>query len=192
MKVWMNTLKAGDIIMELNINGPHITKTFGTNIFEIREKLEVSWQPSTGVVAIGINPSEAGKLDKNAKPHSDRTVSMLANFLNKKGFSKCTMINLFECVTPDQKDIDQRTETDFQKHISLFESAGIILIIWGIDDNYKKQKKNLYQILQNYNNKLYCIKDEKGKYPRHPSRMSYDDSVIVKCKINDNMNLTLE
>ena len=182
-------------LKDLKIKGSHETKNFGTDIVEIREKLEMSWPPPTNakmeeIVAIGINPSKAGKI-VNAEPIRDRTVSMLAAFLNDNGFCKCTMINLFECVTPEQGNIDQRAATDFKKHEDLLSSAGIILIIWGLGNNYVEQKKELFEILMKYNNKLYCIKDKQGKYPRHPSRMSYD-SEIVKCKIDGNMNLILE
>ena len=176
--------------MKLKINGPHVMGKFGA----IREKLEISWEPPQNakvgeVVAIGINPSKAGRI-VNGKPISDSTASKLANFLNINKFCKYTMINLFECVTPQQKNIIKSTKTDFSKHKELLESANIILITWGLGKNYEEQKKELFAVLSKYNNKLYCIKDKNGKYPRHPSHMSYD-SEIVKCKIDDDMNLII-
>lgn len=144
----------------------------------IRENLSVKWNSISNrtekIVAIGINPSTA----ENGK--SDTTVTKLCRFLDQYGFNNVTMINLFESVSSDQNRIDQKTQTDFSKKRGLLDDADIILIVWGID-GHKEKKREAASILAEYADKLYCIRNQNGKYPAHPSRMSYTSTMV---KIN--------
>lgn len=153
---------------------------FDSNI-KVRPTLHVSWNPidckakSGKVVAIGINPSTAHK------GKSDNTLSRLCRLLDMYGYYDLTMLNLFESISPRQDDVRgyvDSTETDFSEHTKLFDEAEIILVVWGLNvKRYSKQVDNATAILKQYENKLYCIQDDKNgvvRKPLHPSRISYN------------------
>ena len=93
------------------------------------------------------------------------------------GFNNVTMLNLFESVSPDQKKINERYKTDFNKKREILEIADTILLVWGVD-GHKEVKKEAMSVLSEYADKLYCIKNPKGRYPVHPSRMPYRSEII--------------
>lgn len=53
-------------------------------------------------------------------------------------------------------------------------------------DGHENRKQEAFQVLLDYKEKLYCIKNPKGSYPVHPSRMPYD-SVIIKVDSSDEL-----
>lgn len=122
------------------------------------------------VVAIGINPSTAttGK--------SDVTMTKLCKFLDLYGYDNVKMINLYSDVTPKLTEL-KRIETDFEDERQNLEEADIILLVWGID-GYEKRKQEAFDVLLDYKEKIYCIKNPKDSYPIHPSRMLYDSEII--------------
>ena len=142
----------------------------------IRESLSVKWDSDSNrtekIVAIGINPSTA----QNGE--SDVTMTKLCRFLDMYGFDNVTMLNLYESVTPNQSEINKKTKTDFSKKKKIFDTADIILLVWGVDGN-NEDKANTIPILTEYADKLYCIRNPKGKYPAHPSRMSYQSEIMA-------------
>lgn len=142
----------------------------------IRESLSVAWDSISNrperIVAIGINPSTA----RDGK--SDTTMTKLCRFLDLYGFNNVTMLNLYESVTPNQSEIDEKTKTDFSKKRDVLDKADVILLVWGVDGN-EEEKENTIPVLAEYADKLYCIKNPKGKYPVHPSRMSYQSEIMA-------------
>ncbi len=148
----------------------------------IRESLSVTWKGPLDkkILAIGINPSVA----KTGK--SDCTMTKLCRFLDMYGFNNVHMINLYEGVSPQQGNIPQGTETDFEQKRQLFKQADIILIVWGIGGNSKRKERKLeaMKVLADYNDRLYAIMNPKGKYPAHPSRMPYE-STLIKIEIKE-------
>lgn len=143
----------------------------------LRKSLEVEWEgdPKSSnlhkkVVAIGINPSTAttGK--------SDVTMTKLCRFLDLYGYDNVKMINLYSDVTPKQAEL-KRIDTDFENERQNLEEADVILLVWGID-GHEKRKQEAFQVLLDYKEKIYCIKNPKGSYPVHPSRMPYDSEII--------------
>ena len=138
----------------------------------IREFLCAKWDNSAKkqekIVAIGINPSTA----HNGK--SDTTITKLCRFLDMHGFNKLSMLNLYEDVSSIQLK-GEKIKTDFNTKRAIFDEADIILIVWGYGENKELQtlKQNAKAVLADYKDKLYCIKNSKGKLPVHPSRMHY-------------------
>lgn len=155
----------------------------------IRESLSVKWDSKRNrkekIVAIGINPSTAQDAE------SDITMTKLCRFLDMYGFNNVTMLNLYESVTPYQDKINKKTQTDFSKKKQVFEEADIILLVWGVDGN-DEQKGNTIPVLAEYADKLYCIKNSNGKYPAHPSRMSYQSEVMAITSATDFANCGLK
>lgn len=141
----------------------------------IRESLSAKWdsgfQRDEKIVAIGINPSTA------QDGESDVTMTRLCRFLDMYGFNNVTMLNLFESVSPDQKKINEGSKTNFNKKREILEAADTILLVWGIE-GHKEVKEEAMSVLIGYADKLYCIKNPKGKYPVHPSRMPYRSEII--------------
>lgn len=141
----------------------------------IRETLCVEWNSDLNkaekVVAIGINPSTA------QEGESDTTMTKLCRFLDMYGFNNVTMLNLFESVSPDQSKILKTTRTDFNKKREIFDAADIILLVWGID-GHRKCKRETVAVLADYAEKLYYIRNQNGRYPAHPSRMSYQSEIM--------------
>lgn len=142
----------------------------------IRESLSVKWDSGSNrteqIVAIGINPSTA----QNGE--SDTTMTKLCRFLDIYGFNNVTMLNLYESVTPNQFEINKKAKTDFSKKTEIFDTADVILLVWGVDGN-TEDKESTIPVLAEYAYKLYCIRNPKGKYPAHPSRMSYQSEIMA-------------
>lgn len=155
-------------------------KDIGGN--NIRESLSVQWgsgfSKEEKVVAIGINPSTA------QDGESDTTMTKLCRFLDMYGFDNVTMLNLFESVSPDQSKINESTKTDFNKKREVLEKADIILLVWGVD-GHMKEKREAMSVLIEYADKLYCIKNTKGRYPAHPSRMPYQSALMPMISSQD-------
>ncbi|MBQ8418124.1 MAG: DUF1643 domain-containing protein [Phascolarctobacterium sp.] len=146
-----------------------------------RGLLCAEWDNSTNrkekIVAIGINPSTA----HNGK--SDTTITKLCRFLDMHGFNNLIMLNLYEDVSSVQLK-GSKVATDFSTKREAFDEADIILIVWGFDDkkDLRELKNSALEVLEDYDDKLYCIATDSGKFPAHPSRMHYDWNII---KMND-------
>ena len=158
-------------------------KDIGGN--NIRESLSVEWDSGYSkeekIVAIGINPSTA----QNGK--SDITMTKLCRFLDMYGFNNVTMLNLFESVSSNQSNINKFTKTDFKKKKEVLENADIILLVWGVD-GYLQEKKEALSVLVEYADRLYCIKNPKGRYPVHPSRMPYQSVLMPIISLQNLLN----
>lgn len=153
-------------------------KNIGNNC-SIRESLSAKWDSGYNriekIVAIGLNPSTAhdGK--------SDMTITKLCRFLDMYGFNNVMMLNLNESVSSKQNGMNKTSKTDFNQKKDIFDEADIILLVWGVD-GYKEEKRKAMSVLSEYADKLYCIMNPKGKYPVHPSRMSYQSVLMpIKC-----------
>lgn len=152
----------------------------------IRENLNVEWEReqkrNEKIVVIGINPSTA----HNGK--SDTTITKLCRFLDMYGFNELTMLNLYESVTPKQSHINNKTKTDFNDKRDILKEANIILIAWGVlggNKDVDAAKKEAMSVLLEYADKLYCIKNPKGRYPVHPSRMPYKSEIMPVVTVRD-------
>lgn len=141
-----------------------------------RESLCAEWDNANKqekIVAIGINPSTA----HNGK--SDTTITKLCRFLDMHGFNNLSMLNLYENVSSTQLK-GEKIKTDFSTKRAIFDDADIILIVWGVNnkEELKKLKDNAKKVLTDYADKLYCIKNSKGKSPAHPSRLHYNWDIV--------------
>lgn len=126
------------------------------------------------IVAIGINPSMA----HNGK--SDNTITKLCRFLDMYGFDNLKMLNLYEDVSSVQLDGIEKNKTDFESKRAIFDDADIIVVVWGFDDkkDLRELKENANKVLVDYAEKLYCIENDDGKVPAHPSRMRYNWKLV--------------
>ncbi len=143
-----------------------------------RSSLQITWassSPKKTAVAIGINPSKANN------SRSDKTITTLSRFLDAYGFTEFTMLNLFQSYSTPQSGIVTSTATDFNNYLTLFEQVDAIIIVWGMGNEYAKEKSEALEVLKSYEGKLYCIK-KCDRYPLHPSRIPYDSS-LVKCSV---------
>ena len=143
-----------------------------------RSSLQITWVSTSSkksAVAIGINPSKANN------SRSDKTITTLSRFLDAYGFTELTMLNLFQSYSTPQSGIITSTATDFKKYKDLFTQTNAIIIVWGMGNEYAAEKSAALEILKNYEDKLFCIEKDK-KYPLHPSRMTYDCS-LIKCSV---------
>ena len=118
-------------------------------------------------VVIGINPSTAhdGK--------SDVTLTKICRYLDSYGVGEVVMINLFDTISTDQIGINKTEYCDLSKHDTLFKNADMIVVAWGTENTYLKEKQDAFMYLLQYSPKVYCIADEQGNKPRHPSRIKY-------------------
>lgn len=135
-----------------------------------RKILTVTW-PSKNhkkAIAIGINPSKADD------EKSDKTVTSIGRFLDMYGFDEFKMLNLFTIYTTNQKYIDPTTRTNFSEYIDLFKETEMIFVAWGVQKKYIKEKKAALAILLPFMDKVYCMENQEGKQPMHPSRINYD------------------
>lgn len=135
-----------------------------------RSILTATWNGKSTfrAVAIGINPSMANE------ERGDRTITMLVRFLNMYGFQQFHMLNLFESYSTQQSGINPDSRTDFSKFQKELQEADAIIIAWGVNNrDYKEEKRVAMRELSTYIDKLYCIKNDSGNYPTHPSRLKY-------------------
>ncbi len=143
---------------------------------KIRESLHVEWENDIKrpekIIAIGINPSTA------CDGESDTTMTKLCRFLDMYGFNNVSMLNLYESVSPEQIKINKATKTDFEKKRSVLDEADIVLLVWGVE-GHLEGKNDAAIVLNDYSEKLYCIKNQNGRYPAHPSRMSYKSELVA-------------
>lgn len=132
-----------------------------------RKEIRVKLGDALQAVVIGINPSTAhdGK--------SDVTLTKICRYLDAYGVGEVVMINLFDTISTEQSGIDHKQYCDLTKHDELLKNADLIVIAWGTEDTYLKEKQYVFAHLLQYSSKVYCIADEKGNKPRHPSRMKY-------------------
>lgn len=146
-----------------------------SNNNKCRSQLTVTWSIPVNrkAVVIGINPSKAN--DKR----SDRTLTLTARYLNMYGFDEFLMLNIFENYATNQKDIGKKKKTDFSRFRHELEEADIIFIAWGVSKNiYRDEKEQIEVVLKPYKDKLYCAKNNNGRFPVHPRRISYSFDII--------------
>lgn len=143
------------------------------SIFEGNQRKEIRVKLGDGLraVVIGINPSTAhdGK--------SDVTLTKICRYLDAYGVGEIVMINLFDTISTDQAGIDHRQYCNLTQHDDLLENADLIVVAWGTENTYLKEKQDTFVHLLQYSHKVYCIADEQGNKPRHPSRMKYSYSL---------------
>ncbi len=144
------------------------------SIMENNQRKEIHVKISDGLkaVVIGINPSTAhdGK--------SDNTLTRICRYLDSYGVGEVVMVNLFDTISTEQNGIDPKQYCDMQVYEELFVNADLIVVAWGTEDKYLKEKSDAFTYLLQYSNKVYCIEDEKGNKPRHPSRISYSYELV--------------
>ncbi len=140
-----------------------------------RSILTVAWESkyTKTAIAIGINPSKAND------SRSDKTLTTLARFLDAYGYKEFKMLNLFESYSTEQSGIDKKTKTNFREYSSDLESADSIFIVWGVSNNYQEEKEMALGVLQEYHSKLLCLQNDNGSKPIHPSRMSYQNKIVL-------------
>lgn len=143
-----------------------------------RETLTVYWDSEYDkkAIVIGINPSKAND------ERSDKTLTTAGRFLDAYEISEFTMLNLFASYSTQQDGIKKETLIDLSDYKKDFEKNDLIVIAWGVDNNYCKEKERALNIIKDYKEKVYCI-EKKGSMPLHPSRISYESN-LVKYKIN--------
>ena len=134
-----------------------------------RQQLTVSWETAGNkkAIVIGINPSKANDT------RSDSTLTRTARFLNMYGVREFLMLNIFESYATKQKDIDFSSKSDFTKFRRILKEADIIFIAWGVEKKYLQEKEAILKVLKKYEDKLYCVIREDGKYPLHPRCIRY-------------------
>lgn len=138
-----------------------------------RSILTVGWngENKKSAVAIGINPSKAND------SRSDKTLTTLARFLNYYGYSEFQMLNIFESYSTNQNGICKGTVTDFSCYNDIFDKVDSIFIVWGVSNSYKEEKETILKFLRKYKEKVFCIRNDNGSYPLHPSRMNYKNEI---------------
>ncbi|MEG0933827.1 MAG: DUF1643 domain-containing protein [Lachnospiraceae bacterium] len=132
-----------------------------------RKEIRVKMAGDKQAVVIGINPSTAhdGK--------SDVTLTKICRYLDSYGVGKVVMINLFDTISTDQNGIDKMEYCDLSGYDILFKNADMIVVAWGTENTYLKEKQDAFMYVLQYSPKVYCIADEQGNKPRHPSRIKY-------------------
>ena len=135
-------------------------------------KVKINEDSDKKAVVIGINPSVA------CEGKSDTTLTKISKYLFQFGIGELAMINLYETISTKQEGIDFEQECHLEKHEQLLKDADMIVVAWGIEDKYLKAKEYAFQYLMQWRNKVYCIEDNKGNKPRHPSRISYTDALV--------------
>lgn len=141
---------------------------------DIREIITVEIDRNSGktAVVIGLNPSTADS------EKSDNTLTRTARYLWQYGMGRVTMINLYETVSISPDGIHSKHLCDLNRHQSLFEKADMIVIAWGVGNEYKEAKVKAEALLLQYKEKVYCIERKSGNRPAHPSRISYGDKLV--------------
>lgn len=138
------------------------------------QRKEITVELTTGkkAVVIGINPSIA------CNDNSDTTLTKISRYLESYGVGKIVMVNLFDTISTEQSGIDQNQNCNLQQYEAYFLEADLIVVAWGTENKYSREKEKAFSYLVQFEDKVYCIEDKKGNKPRHPSRMSYTDDLV--------------
>lgn len=64
------------------------------------------------------------------------------------------MINLFETISAEQDGIDYSQECLLEKHEQLLKEADLIVVAWGTEDKYLKEKDKEFRYLMQWNEKV--------------------------------------
>lgn len=138
-----------------------------------RSILTVGWESVNRktAVAIGINPSKANDT------RSDNTLTRLGRFLAANGYKNFKMLNIFESYSTKQSGIKRTTLTDFSVYERELMAADSIFIVWGMTRSYREERTAILSILKRYEEKVFCL-ERNGRFPLHPSRMSYESNII--------------
>ena len=123
-------------------------------------------------VVLGINPSTADEKE------SDTTLTKITKYLSQFDVGELAMINLFETISPKQEDIIKSHVCELERHEELLKCADMIIIAWGVEQKYTKEKEKGIEYLQQWSDKTYCIMKENGSMPRHPSRIAYSEKLV--------------
>ncbi|NMA72985.1 MAG: DUF1643 domain-containing protein [Bacteroidales bacterium] len=136
-----------------------------------RKEIRVKFNDGIQAVVIGINPSTAhdGK--------SDVTLTKTCRYLDSFGVGEVVMLNLFDTISVNQNGIDYSERCELSQYDEILQKADMILVAWGTENNYIKEKQEAFNYLLQYSAKVYCIADEQGNKPRHPSRIKYSYSL---------------
>jgi hypothetical protein len=139
-----------------------------------RYRLSRVWdenKPKATVVM--LNPSKADMLI------TDRTVMNVTNYLVEQDYGSITVVNLFAFRTKDPKFLNQRGEAqerhnnDYLKEA--FFDSDVIIVAWVRErDKYVKRKREVEQLLFEYQRKIKCFEDGNGKKLRHPRDLGSD------------------
>ena len=132
-----------------------------------RKQICVKLGDGIQAVVIRINPSTAHD------GQSDVTLTKICRYLDSYGVGEVIMLNLFNTISTDPNGIDKSEYCDLSQYDALFQGADIIVVAWGTENTYLKEKQDAFIQLLPYSPKVYCIADEHGNKPRHPSRMKY-------------------
>lgn len=122
-------------------------------------------------VVIGINPSTAHDGQR------DVTLTKICRYLDSYGVGEVIMINLFDTISTNPNEIDKRESCNLLQYDTLFQETDMIVVAWGTENTHLKEKQDAFIQLLPYSPKVYCIADEHGNKPRHPSRMKYSYSL---------------
>lgn len=125
---------------------------------------------------IMLNPSKADSIKL------DQTVMNVMNYLVDKKFSGMSIVNLFSYMSTYPKDLKNRKQEYEKVNIEFikqaFKDATIIIVAWTRGEKLTEKRK-IKSILTQYECKLKCFKDDKGKIMRHPSRGFNEKWILV-------------
>lgn len=141
--------------------------------------LTKSWDDSKKIAtAIGINPSKANDLK------GDNTSTNIMNYLIEHDYGCMKLVNLFPLMSPKTTGITKSKAYNKEnlEHIRrCCSSSNIILIVWGYEKKYIKQKKEIESILRECGKEVMCFRDKQGNQPLH-LRIYKDEYKLVKYK----------
>lgn len=113
-----------------------------------------------------MNPSKATCLKL------DNTVCNIMNYCIDAGYGQMRLVNLFPLMATSPTELSGNLQKKKNENnteiITSLKLADTIYVAWGTEDKYKTRKREVEQMLLDYqHSRIRCWKDESGEYPKH-------------------------
>ena len=166
---YSNTDFADRLMLTIVTNPPKGAATFDVSC-RYRYQLTRTWashgQSPSQVTFIMLNPSTANE------EQDDPTIRACSQFTQRWGYNQLNVVNLFAYRTPQPLDLKKVTNPvgpDNDHYLlAAAESADKVILAWGNWGNLLNRDQTVISLLQQHQQKLYCLMRNHSGHPRHP------------------------
>lgn len=129
------------------------------------------------VMCIGLNPSVAGKLDKNGMEKDDPTIRTLIKFLTALGYGGLKMVNLYAIVESKSGNLNKYPDKLGNNDAWLKTTAhGVqkVIFCWGAFKGIEHRVKQVKEMFPS----AWCFAKTKEGHPIHPMFLMWSGTTI--------------
>lgn len=124
-------------------------------------------------MCIGLNPSKAGRKDKDGNEEDDATISLLIRHLRVLGYGGLKMVNLYAFISTKPRALFETPDPLGQNDMWIETTAHTVqdvIFCWGAFKNIEFRAKKMIQKLPDG----LCFGKTKNGSPIHPLALMYN------------------